>query len=209
MTERTIPQERLLALASERMNAKALGVEALGGGFYGRVFKVLLDGAPGAVVLKVYLFPEIARRERVQLQTPREVSALEMPRVYFVDDATDERPYDVLGMSFIAGRNAGEPASIDEPARSVIAREIVNGLLAFHRTVNPRGFGRLDDAGFAPDWRRYYYPIAMRTFDNACRLYDDQRLPSDVMRVAERAVERYDGIFCLPGNLTANLRRRI
>jgi hypothetical protein len=56
-------------------------------------------------------------------------------------------------MEYLPGKNAGT-AKLDgmaQAAKDTIAKEIIDNLLSYHKTENPRGFGELDGAEFL--WR--------------------------------------------------------
>lgn len=59
-------------------------VTALGGGFYGRVFLAKHSKEFGRLVVKIYLFPNLAQKEANQLRILSSYSSVKMPKVYFV-----------------------------------------------------------------------------------------------------------------------------
>ncbi|MCL2426807.1 MAG: hypothetical protein FWD05_10790 [Oscillospiraceae bacterium] len=55
------------AIIYKYLKVAPLNITPLGGGFYGRVFLVEMVNEPIKVVIKIYLFPHLARREACQL----------------------------------------------------------------------------------------------------------------------------------------------
>lgn len=176
---------------------KARQVAPLGGGFYGRVF--LADGiGTQPVVVKLYLFPGMAKREDLQLRTLSHHAALRMPKVGCVHTADDEIPYDALIMEYLPGVNAGECPELPLKTRERIGDEIISNLLAFHDTVNPRGFGELDGTAFTADWRDFYRTKASLTWEKTRELYTKGKINSYIYETTGKAASNFDRIFYLP-----------
>ncbi|MDD3244118.1 MAG: phosphotransferase, partial [Eubacteriales bacterium] len=70
-------------------------------------------------------------------------------------------------------------------------------LIALHDTGHSAGFGALDAAQFVSDWRELYRPLAQKTLKKSARL-TGCGLPERAYGVMERAMERFDDVFCLP-----------
>lgn len=180
-------------------------INSLGGGFYGRAFRVLLDNEPYEAVLKLYLFPDIAEKEALQTETLSRYSLLKMPKTYGVLNKTNPGlSYDVLVMEYIKGKNAGWINCEGLPQRKTICEAIVDNLISVHNAINPKGFGSLSAKTYFPTWQDYYYPIAESIVDKAKILYDKEQLSRSVMTTFEESIENFKDIFCLPIN-TARL----
>lgn len=172
---------------------------ALGGGFYGRVFRAELNEAPFNAVVKIYLCPGLAAREALQLQTLARYAIVSMPAVYFTHMADTDIPHDALVMEYIPGINAGttEPPS-DKKIRERIADTIVDNLIAYHRTVNPKGFGDINADTFEPVWQTWYRPRAEASLFKAERLYQKGAVSEDTIVTVRSAYSHFDKIFYLP-----------
>lgn len=184
----------------KRFNSECDKILPMGGGFYGRVFFVEIPCVPFKIVLKLYLFPDIAKKEFLQLKILAENALLKMPEVYFVEEAHASIEFDCLAMEYIQGQNAGliDLSDIQIKTKNIIAEEIVDNLLAYHRTYNPEGFGALDVNEFYDDWRAYYFSVAKTIFNKAKALNDAGLLSSEVLNIMEIALEHFYDIFYLP-----------
>lgn len=182
-------------LAGRHFARPASRVASMGGGFYGRVFLAEGSDPRERVVVKLYLYPHLARREALQLQTLSAHATLPMPQVYRVHDADEDVPADALLMSFLPGINAGVTAVADAAARRRIAGQVVDNLLAYHSCAHPEGFGELDDPAFVPCWADFYRPKALAIAQKAAALHSAGELDADTLRTVDRAANGFDRIF--------------
>lgn len=134
-------------------------VVPLGGGFYGRAFLAEIGKDPHILVLKLYLFPNLAAQEALQLKTLARHATVKMPAIYFVREAADAGERDALAMEYLPGLNAGKLADLAGLPVETLAEEMIDNLAAYHETVHAAGFGPLDAEAFVPDWRMYYEPM--------------------------------------------------
>jgi fructosamine-3-kinase len=186
------------ALAERYFGKKVLSIQPLGGGFYGRVFGVDLDGSPFRVAAKVYLFSGLHRREADQLEVLAKHSLVRVPQVLCVHDADDQIPHDVMVMEFVDGINAGHVGEIDVTNRERIADQIVDNLIAWHDVVHPAGFGEINGATFADDWRAGFKVRARSNCQKAAGLLERGGIDREVLEIMLRAFDRYDAIFSAP-----------
>jgi len=61
---------------------KAEKTHDFGGGFYSRVFMVKINKEPYNVIVKIYLFPKLAVKEALQMNTLSKYSLLKIPKIY-------------------------------------------------------------------------------------------------------------------------------
>lgn len=186
-------------LVERHYGAETIRIESLGGGFYGRVFAVDMDREPFKIVIKLYLFPNLAEEEARQIRTLSPHAKVTMPEVYFVEPA-GVGGHDAMGMSFVRGVNAGSLEQIPPSTVEHLAAEIVDNLLSYHRVTNPLGFGPLDSDEFFPDWRDCYRPMAAQILRKAGELSLAGKLDRSVLQTMEEAVNRFDEVFCVPIN---------
>ena len=191
-------EQTLRTAARRQLGAEPLSLTPLGGGFYGRVFLAKLPAPPFDVVLKLYLKPRLGAKERLQLSVLGSYGTLPMPKTLFLHEADGEAPYDVLGMEYLPGLNAGITHIPDEDARERIGDEIVENLVAWHSVVHPEGFGELDGDVFDPDWQSCYYRKAEKIFREAEEMAGNGRLTNNIYAVVRRAFARFDEIFFEP-----------
>lgn len=176
-------------------------MKELGGGFYGRVFLVSLDCEPFEVVLKLYLFPQLAIKEAQQIKMLSQYAILKMPDIYelFVKDQTGFA-YDILFMEYIKGVNAGkfDVSELPEMSRNAICEHITDNLIAFHNVVNTQGFGQLYAEKHCSQWQEYYYPIAEKIVGKAKILLEKGQISKGVFWVFEQSLKQFEQIFYLP-----------
>lgn len=176
-------------------------IQQLGGGFYGRAFAVHLDREPYLVVLKLYLFPNLAAKEANQIETLSKYALLKMPRIYQVFEKEETGfCYDVVFMEYLRGVNAGDVnvSGLPDASRAAICEDIVDNLIAFHKITNVQGFGPLLSEKYFSTWQEYYYPIAEDIVCKAGSLADKGQISAGVLRVMEQSLKQFDDIFCLP-----------
>lgn len=188
---------RIKQLVEKYFGATCINIKALGGGFYGRVFLVNIDKEPFKVVIKLYLFPYMAKKEALQIRTLATYAKVKMPNIYFVDISEDGK-YDAVAMNFINGVNAGDLKNISQATINQLSNEIIDNLIAYHNVVNSAGFGPLDSKIFLPDWRQYYKPIAISILQKAEKLLHENKLNITAFEAMEKAVIMFDKVFYLP-----------
>lgn len=185
----------------KRFGQDVESIESLGGGFYGRVFGVKLKSEPYYVVAKVYLFPELAKKEAVQIKTLTPGASLVMPKIYgvYITDKKDLL-YDVLLMEYLDGINAGsyDIKLLSEHDKNTICTEIVDNLISIHSMKNEKGFGELSSERFYQTWQEFYRPKAEKTLEKARMLNRRGQVSDYALLVFERSFERFDKIFNLP-----------
>lgn len=189
-------EQKLIKLAESRFGGKVKALRPMGGGFYGRVFLAELEEPAFSVILKAYLFPDIAKQEAVQLKTLAAYATVKMPEVYWTSDLPGH--HEVLAMEYLQGINLGKLEQIPSAAKQQLAEETVENLLAYHNAVNPKGFGALESKSFLPDWRDYYHPIAGAILEKAEKLCRAEKLAPAVTGIMEQAFAAFDDVFYLP-----------
>ena len=194
--------EQTVAKVIEKHFGKAVeAIKPLGGGFYGRAFLAKMQGVESPVVVKLYLFDNLAENEALQLTTLASHSTLKMPEVYGVYKATENGLlHDALVMEYLEGVNAGtyDVSTLSAEARERICEDIVDNIIAVHSTVHPAGFGELTAKEFATTWQEFYYPRAKAVVEKARKLHSIGQLPDGVMDVFDRSIEKFSDIFYLP-----------
>ncbi len=180
---------------------KPYGIESLGGGFYGRAFRVTLDREPFTMVAKVYLYEGIGKNEAEQLKLLGKHARLKMPKVYgCFEKAQSGLAYDVLFMEYINGRNAAyvNVAGLLPRSRRNICENIVDNLIGYHSVISEDGFGQIGQGEKFATWQEYYYPIAVSIVKKAERLHEIGQLSDHILTVFKSSIEHFDDIFYLP-----------
>ena len=184
----------------KRYNVKVEKMTLMGGGFYGRVFLVEMPCEPNKIVIKLYLIPGFSQNEYRQIEALSKSALLKMPKLFWMEPVQEDVKYEVLAMEYLKGFNAGEvlAENLTEESRKNISEEIIENLLAYHRTINPAGFGLIGAETFVDEWCSYYRPIANNILAKAKLMLEQGKMYPEAFRIMELAMEHYDDIFYLP-----------
>ena len=87
----------------KNFNQPAKYIEYLGGGSFGRAFKVTLEDRTN-FVLKAFLLHDMHKKEAFELMTLGQSTKMKYPKVIKILDRTDEIPFDCICMEFINGK---------------------------------------------------------------------------------------------------------
>lgn len=142
----------LPGVISEKLNKKAVNFKFIGGGSYGRVYKVVL--ADGQVIaVKGYMLPGMHTEEAHQLELLSKNTSVKMPEVLFTyeDDNTA-----VLAMSFVEGQNVLNPMFLlkSKAQKQQFAEDVISGMLEWHSVKNDK-FGSLSNPVY-DSWYGFY-----------------------------------------------------
>ena len=139
----------LPGVISEKLNKKAVNFKFIGGGSYGRVYKVALSDGQ-VIAVKGYMLPGMHEEEARQLELLSKNTSVKMPEVLFTyeDDNTA-----VLAMSFVEGQNVLNPLFLlkSRAQKQRFADEVISGMLEWHSVKNDK-FGSLSN----PVYDRWY-----------------------------------------------------
>lgn len=137
---------------SEKLNKKAVRYEFIGGGSYGRVYKVLLSDGE-IIAVKGYKLQEMQHEEAMQLDFLSKNTSVKMPEVLFTYENDDTA---ILGMSFVEGQNVLMPSFLlkSKSQKQKFADEVISGMLEWHSITNDK-FGSLSNPAY-DSWYEYY-----------------------------------------------------
>ncbi|HQC54848.1 MAG TPA: phosphotransferase [Clostridia bacterium] len=183
-------------IVSNELNSNVKSVKYLGGGSFGRVFKVVTDGSPDVVVMKVCLVSGMHKKEAAQLYLLSKHSSIKIPKVYFTFDKTNEHPVDCLCMEFVEGKDAFTSFGLlfkSKRQKKRFANQVIDAMIGVHNHSNDK-FGDIDNPAFDA-WQDYYKPFATDIFDKASDLYANKKLPKYVYDAMTQAWKNYDNIF--------------
>lgn len=178
---------------------KPIKIHDLGGGWYGRVFLAEISKEPYNVIVKIHLFPNLAAKEAVQLNTLSMYSLIKIPKIYYINELDNEIPYDILLMEYIKGINAGiNDLKITEENRVIIAEEMIDNLISYHKTVNENGFGEINSTILEPSWNNYYKKKTEIIIGKAEKMYENRKISKKILTAMIKAFDNYEKIFHIP-----------
>lgn len=198
--EGEIMEKIINTLVFKYYNDIPLKVTYLGGGFYGKVYLADFINPPYKVVFKFFLCDELAKKENDQLRILSKHSTIKIPQIYFLHNKDNDIPYDVLAMEYISGLNAGliDQTKLKPKEREYIADKIIDNLISYHQTINPKGFGEINSKEFDSDFRTTFKKKVDLIITQAKSLYDDKIIDEEIYNVVLNAYENFDRIFYLP-----------
>ena len=142
----------LPGVISEKLNKKAVNFKFIGGGSYGRVYKVALSDGQ-VIAVKGYMLPGMHEEEARQLEQLSKNTSVKMPEVLFTyeDDNTA-----VLAMSFVEGENVLNPIFLlkSKAQKQQFAEDVISGMLEWHSVKNDK-FGSLSNPVY-DSWYDFY-----------------------------------------------------
>ncbi len=170
-------------------------VKYLGGGSFGRAFKVNVDGK--TLVVKAFLIDGLCEKEAQELGVLRKYCPVKIPEVYFVRLKKDGAPIECFGMELIEGRDSFTNfALLFKPRRQKqrFADAVCDALIELHSHTSPK-FGDISDPQY-DSWRDFYFPYAQKIMQGAEKLYAERRLKKYIYDTAKALWTNYDLSFC-------------
>lgn len=136
----------------EKLNKRAADFKFIGGGSYGRVYKVTLSDGD-VVAIKGYKLQEMQNEEALQLSFLSKNTSVKMPEVLFTYEDNDTA---ILAMSFVEGQNVLMPNFLfkSKSQKQKFADEVISGMLEWHSVTNDK-FGSLSNPVY-DSWYEYY-----------------------------------------------------
>lgn len=134
---------------------KAENIKFIGGGSYGRVYKVKLSGGT-SIAVKAYRIQDSQFEEASQLRMLSKNTSVKMPEVIFT--YKDENTA-ILAMTFVEGKNVLNPLFLfkSKKQKQFFADEVVTGMLQWH-SVTGEKFGSLSNPAY-DCWYEYYKTV--------------------------------------------------
>ena len=136
----------------EKLNKRAADFKFIGGGSYGRVYKVTLSDGD-VIAIKGYKLQEMQNEEALQLSFLSKNTSVKMPEVLFTYEDNDTA---ILAMSFVEGQNVLMPNFLfkSKSQKQKFADEVISGMLEWHSVTNDK-FGSLSNPVY-DSWYEYY-----------------------------------------------------
>lgn len=142
----------LPGIISERLDKKADKIKFVGGGSFGRVYKVILSDGE-VIAVKAYRMQGFQYAEAQQLQLLSQNTKVKMPEVIFTYE--DEKTA-ILAMTFVNGHNVLNPLFLlkSKQQKGAFAEDVINGMLQWHSVTNDK-FGSLSEPLY-DSWIEFY-----------------------------------------------------
>lgn len=169
-------------------------VKFLGGGSFGRAFKVNVDG--NTLVVKAFLRDGMCEKEAAELKILREYCPAKIPEVYFVRLKKDGAQVECFGMELIEGHDSFTNFALlfkPREQKQRFANAVCDALIQLHSHTSPK-FGDILDPQ-CDSWQDYYFPYAQNIMRSAEKLYAEGRLKKYIYDTAKALWANFDYIF--------------
>ena len=178
-------------IISEKLGKKAVSFKFIGGGSYGRVYRVVLSDGE-VIAVKGYKLEGMHAEEAQQIDFLAKNTSVKMPEVLFTyeDDNTG-----ILAMSFVEGQNVLNPMFLlkSKAQKQRFADEVVAGMLEWHSVTNDK-FGSLSNPTY-DSWYDYYKTEKQEPWLKALKeLSDKGKFSKKKMDVLYQATEIFNNL---------------
>ncbi len=139
-------------IISKELGKNADKFKFIGGGSFGRVYKVALSDGE-TVAIKAYRVQGSQYEEARQLKLLSANTSVKMPEVIFTYEDEDTA---ILAMSFVGGQNVLNPVFLlkNKKQKQKFAQDVISGMLQWHGVINDK-FGSLENPVY-DSWYEYY-----------------------------------------------------
>lgn len=182
----------LSRIITDKTGEEVSDVKFIGGGSFGRVFRVTLSLGQ-TIAVKAFRLQGSQHEEARQLEILRRNTDVKMPEVIFTYE--DEETA-LLGMSFVEGVNALSPAFLlkSKAQKKKFAEDVINGMLQWHSVTNDK-FGSLSQPSY-DSWHEYYVKEKQQPWlDALSRLADEGKFSKKKLELLMNASERFNEIY--------------
>ncbi len=178
-------------IISEKLNKKADKIKFIGGGSYGRVYKVVLSDGE-IIAVKAYRVQGSQYDEAEQLKLLSVNTSVKMPEVLFTYEDEDTA---ILAMSFCPGQNVLNPMFLlkSRKLKQKFAGDVVAGMLEWHSVTNDK-FGFLGNSVY-DSWYDFYKTEMQKPWLNELeKLCDNGKFSRKKLNLLKEASEIFDSI---------------
>lgn len=189
-----VDKKQVVDIIFAEYGVRSRKVKDLGGGSFGRAFKVALDKK--TIVVKVCSLDGMCAKEAAELKILREYCPVKIPEVYFVRLKSDGSPIDCYGMEFIEGHNAFTDFTFlfaTRKQKRLFADSVADALIKLHSHTSSK-FGDITNPIY-DSWQEFYFPHAKKIMQGAEKLYAEGRLKKYIYETAREMFSRYEFIF--------------
>ena len=178
-------------IVSKELGKTADNFKFIGGGSFGRVYKVMLSDGRN-IAIKAYRVQGSQYEEAEQLKLLSGNTSVKMPEVLFVyeDEATA-----ILAMSFVDGQNVLNPMFLlkSKSQKQKFANDVVSGMLEWHSVTNDK-FGELSNPKY-DSWYKYYKKEKQEPWLTALKkLSDNGKFSKKKLQLLIEATELFNSL---------------
>ncbi len=145
-------EEKIRAVTPKELSSEIVELSFIGGGSFGKVFKVMLkDGR--TVAVKAFRRQGANKEEALQLKMLSVNTSVKMPDVLFT---YNDNTVALMGMSFIEGKNVLDPSFLlkSKAQKKAFAKAVIDGMSHWH-SVKGDYYGFLDGEKYST-WKECY-----------------------------------------------------
>lgn len=179
----------------EHFSLNVSSVKYIGGGSFGKVFKLKLDCEPYTVIYKFCKKEGMARSETYALKFFSENTSIRFPKVFFVRAQEGNYPEGYC-MEYIQGKPAFMNFDmLAWPLRKKydFSYQVTDMLYAMHHNTAEK-FGPLENPTY-DKWLDYYYPWAKDIYEKAAKICTKANGKRYIFDAMQAAFDRFDEIF--------------
>lgn len=173
----------------EHTKEKAENIKFIGGGSYGRVYKVKLSGGK-SIAVKAYRIQDSQFEEVSQLRMLSKNTSVKMPEVIFT--YKDENTA-ILAMTFVEGKNVLNPLFLfkSKKQKQLFADEVVTGMLQWH-SITGEKFGSLSNPTY-DSWYEYYKTVNQEPWlKSLAKLGEEGKFNKKKLKLLYKATEIFN-----------------
>ena len=193
--DKNVAKDYAINLAKENIGKEVKKVKYLGGGSFGRAFRVeFCDGEK--IAIKFLVAKDMLEKEIFDLNLLSNHCKVKIPKVLFSRKNDGVIPVDCYAMDYVEGKSALLKLSLflsSKRKKLEFADKVTTALHSLHECKNDK-FGDTMNPD-SEDWIDYYKPFAKSIFDKAQELFNEKSLPEKVIDAMRKAWDKFDLIF--------------
>lgn len=189
-------QKTAIDIVKQEWKCEIISCKYLGGGSFGRAFRIELDREPRVVVVKIYLADGLCQNEAEDLRLLGEAGAIKVPKIYLVKSKNDGCICDCICMEYIGGRDCLmlTPKYLFCPSkRRQFVEDATDAVIALHSHTSEK-FGYARNPQF-DSWQDFYRQYVDEIMLSAKKAYAEGKIQDRILSMAEVAYRNFDKIF--------------